>query len=80
MQSNDNHDTGFRMQPCAWTSGDSADNGQYGNSGRKGLTPADAQEIVQDVSSFLSLLAEWDREARAAASEASAPAMRSEAG
>jgi len=36
MQSNDNHDTGFRMQPCAWTSGDSADNGQYGNSGRKG--------------------------------------------
>lgn len=41
------------------------------------LTRADAREIVEDVSSFLSLLAEWDREARAGASE---PAVRSEAG
>ncbi len=41
------------------------------------LTRADAREIVEDVSSFLSLLAEWDREARAGASE---PPVRSEAG
>jgi len=41
------------------------------------LTRADAREIVQDVSSFLSLLAEWDREARAGTGE---PAVRSEAG
>ena len=41
------------------------------------LTRADAREIVEDVSSFLSLLTEWDREARAGASE---PPVRSEAG
>ncbi len=31
------------------------------------LTREDAQEIVEDVASFLTLLAQWDQEARAAA-------------
>lgn len=44
------------------------------------LTRADAREIVQDVSSFLSLLAEWDREARTAEAEAKSTLLRSEAG
>lgn len=44
------------------------------------LTRADAGEIVQDVSAFLSLLAEWDREARAAEPESKNEPIRSEAG
>lgn len=44
------------------------------------LTRADAREIVEDVSGFLSLLAEWDREARTAEAEAKSSPLRSEAG
>ena len=37
------------------------------------LTREDAQEIVEDVASFLTLLASWDREARAAAVASETP-------